>query len=44
MGVHFIESGWEGPADKVTLQQRREVVSRADTRGRMFQAEGQAGP
>lgn len=44
MGVHFIENGWEGLADKLTLPQRCEVVSRADTRGKMFQAEGKAGP
>lgn len=40
----MIDSDQEGPADKVTSQQSSEVVSYADAKGRMFQAEGKAGP
>lgn len=44
MGVPFIESGQEGPADKVTFEQRSKAMSYADPRGRMLQAERRAEP
>lgn len=44
MRVHFIESGQEGPADKVTFEWTSEVVSLKDPRGRMFQAEERVEP